>query len=199
MSALPQTLRWFDRAANAVVDATGRIFAWLVLFVVAALFAQWPLRELVGAGHILANDFGQIAHAAVFMIGVAYALRWDGHVRLDVFYHRMSQRARALVDLGGTLLCVVPWTFIVLWFSGPTTLRSVAVFEKFPETWSPGYWLFKVLLIVFAALLLLQALGHVARDVAELIDPHPTPPPPADSVSIGVLLPPQREGRDGGG
>ena len=120
-----------------------------------------------GAG----NDFGQIAHAAVFSIGVAYALRWDGHVRLDVLYQRMSQRTRALVDLAGTLLFVVPWTLIVLWFSGATTLRSILVLEKFPETWSPGYWLFKVLLIVFSVLLLLQATGHVARDLAELIDP----------------------------
>jgi TRAP-type mannitol/chloroaromatic compound transport system permease small subunit len=69
---------------------------------------------------------------------------------------------------------------MVLWFSWPTMLRSVAVFEKFAETWSPGYWLFKILLIVFAALLLLQAAGHVARDVAQLLDPRPEPgaPPP---------------------
>jgi TRAP-type mannitol/chloroaromatic compound transport system permease small subunit len=157
MQALLHLLRGLARRADAVIDATGRVFSWLVVFVVIALFAQWPLRELVGAGHILANDFGQIAHAAVFSIGVAYALRWDGHVRLDVFYHRMPQRARALVDLAGTLAFVIPWTIIVLWFSGATTLRSVAVFEKFPETWSPGYWLFKVLLIVFAVLLLLQS------------------------------------------
>lgn len=167
--------------ADSVIDAAGRGFSWLVVFVVIALFAQWPLRELVGAGHILANDFGQIAHAAVFMLGVAYALRWDAHVRLDVFYHRMPRRARALVDLAGTLAFVVPWTMIVLWFSGATTLRSVAVFEKFPETWSPGYWLFKVLLIAFAVLLLLQAVGHVARDLAELLDPRPDRSPPDPS------------------
>ena len=46
----------------------------------------------------------------------------------------------------GTLFFVAPWIGIVLWFSWATTVRSVAVFEKFPETWSPGYWLFKVLL-----------------------------------------------------
>src|SRR6266705_2416716 len=173
MSALLSTLRRFDRMAATFVDAVGRASAWLVLFVVAALFAQWPLREFVGAGHILANDFGQIAHATVFMLGVAYAMRWDGHVRLDVFYHRMSRRARVLVDLVGTVFFVAPWIGIVLWFSWATTVRSVAVFEKFSDTWSPGYWLFKVLLLVFAALLLLQAVGHVARDVAQLVDPQP--------------------------
>lgn len=170
MTSLLRFLRWFAHAADAVVDAVGRIGAWLVLFVVAALFGQLPLREWVGAGHILANDYGQIAHATVFMLGVAYAMRWDGHVRLDVLYHRMSRRAQLLVDLAGTIFFVVPWIGIVLWFSWATTVRSVAVFEKFPETWSPGYWLFKVLLLVFGLLVFLQALGHIARDLASLID-----------------------------
>src|SRR5881296_2865951 len=154
MPALLHSLRGLARTADAVIDATGRVFSWLVVFVVIALFAQWPLRELVGGGHILANDFGQIAHAAVFAIRVAYALRWDGHVRLDVFYHRMSLRAKAQVDLAGTVAVIVPWALMILWFSWATTVRSVAVFEKFSDTWSPGYWLFKVLLLVFAALLL---------------------------------------------
>ena len=166
-------LRWFARAADAVVDGVGRVGAWLVLFVVAALFGQLPLREWVGAGHILANDYGQIAHATVFMLGVAYAMRWDGHVRLDLFYQRMSRRTRLLVDLAGTTLFVLPWIGIVLWFSWATTVRSVAVFEKFPETWSPGYWLFKVLLLVFGVLVTLQAVGHIARDLAALIDDDP--------------------------
>jgi TRAP-type mannitol/chloroaromatic compound transport system permease small subunit len=170
MTSLLRFLRRFARVADAVVDAVGRAGAWLVLFVVAALFGQLPLREWLGTGHILANDFGQIAHATVFMLGVAYAMRWDGHVRLDVFYHRMSRRARVLVDLAGTILFVVPWIGIVLWFSWATTVRSVAVFEKFPETWSPGYWLFKVLLLAFGVLVSLQALGHIARDLASLID-----------------------------
>jgi len=109
--------------ADAIVDAIGRVCAWIVLLVIGALFAQWPLRELVGGGHILANDWGQVAHAAVFSLGIAYAMRWDGHVRLDVFYQRLSLRGKALVDLAGSALFVVPWASIVLWYSIPTTVR----------------------------------------------------------------------------
>jgi len=155
--------------ADAIVDTIGRACAWIVLAVIGALFAQWPLRELVGAGHILANDWGQVAHAAVFSIGIAYAMRWDGHVRLDVFYQRLSVRGKALVDLAGSTLFVVPWASIVLWYSVTTTVRSVAALEQFPETWSPGYWMLKVLLLVFTSLLLLQTAGHIARDIGVLL------------------------------
>jgi TRAP-type mannitol/chloroaromatic compound transport system permease small subunit len=113
MSGVLRSLRAFARVADALVDAIGRTAAWLVLFVILALFGQWPLRELVGGGHILANDFGQLAHAAVFSVGIVYALRWDGHVRLDVFYQRLSARSRAWVDLVGTLAVVMPWTGMV--------------------------------------------------------------------------------------
>lgn len=171
MAVVIRMLRRFADSADGVVDAFGRGTSWLVLFVVAALFAQWPLREFLGTGHILANDYGQIGHAAVFSIGIAYAMRWDGHVRLDVVYHRMSTRQRAWVGLLGTLLFVLPWIGIVLWWSWPTMLQSVRQHELFPETWSPGYFLFKVLLVLFAALVTLQALGHVARNLALLIDP----------------------------
>jgi TRAP-type mannitol/chloroaromatic compound transport system permease small subunit len=171
MSVLIRSLRWFSAKADAIVDAVGRGCAWIVLFVIGALFAQWPLREWLGGGHILANDFGQIAHAAVFSLGIAYAMRWDGHVRLDLFYQRLTQRGKAIIDLTGSALIVVPWAGMVMWYSVPTALRSVAGFEQFPETWTPGYWVFKALLVAFTSLLLLQTAGHIARDIAALLAP----------------------------
>jgi TRAP-type mannitol/chloroaromatic compound transport system permease small subunit len=83
--------------------------AWLVLFVIAALFGQWPLRALAGGGHILANDFGQIAHATVFAIGVAYALCWDGHVLLDVFPSACRRGTRRSSISPGRSASSFPW------------------------------------------------------------------------------------------
>src|ERR1700681_4976373 len=56
MTSLLRFLRWFAHAADAVVDAVGRVGAWLVLFVVAALFGQLPLRAWGGAGHLLRSE-----------------------------------------------------------------------------------------------------------------------------------------------
>ena len=91
---LSQLVRLAD-AIDALTDTVGRCCAWLVLAVIVLLFLQLPLREVVQGGHILANDFGQLTHAAVFMVGLSYALRWDRHVRMDVFYRGMGERARA--------------------------------------------------------------------------------------------------------
>lgn len=105
-----------DHLANAlesVVDRIGRVMAWLVLAVVFLLFIQNPLREYWGHGQFFANDMGQLAHAAVFMIGVAYAWRWDRQVRVDLFYRGMSPRKKAVVNLLGTVVLLLPWLAFV--------------------------------------------------------------------------------------
>ncbi len=156
---------------DAITDRAGRWASWLVLGVIVLLFGQLPLREVFGGGHILANDLGQLFHASVFMFGLSYALRHDRHVRMDVFYRRMSRRARAAIDLVGMLLFVLPWCGLMLWFGGRYAASAVRALETFPDTWSPGYFLFKVLLMVCFALLALQAIALVLRSLVTLTTP----------------------------
>jgi len=160
---------------DALCDAVGRWAAWLVPVVIALLFGQLPLREWVGGGHILANDFGQIAHAAVFMFGLSYALRWDRHIRMDVFYRRWSPRRQALVNLVGCVFFVVPWCGVMIVFGWSIMVRAVEALERFPETWSAGYFLFKVILILAMALVALQALAVAARAAVVLANPTERP------------------------
>ena len=168
---MTDALERFAGALETVVDRVGRAFAWLVLAVVFLLFVQNPLREYVGRGQFLANDYGQLSHAAVFLVGVAYAWRWDRQVRVDLFYRHMTARARALVNLLGTVFLLGPWLALVIWNALPTVRDSVRLLERFPESGSPGYFVMKALLLVFAALLAIQALAVVARSVVALRDP----------------------------
>lgn len=164
-------LGWLADAIESLIDRIGRVVSWLVLAVVFLLFVQNPLREYVGRGQFFANDMGQLAHAAVFMIGIAYAWRWDRQVRVDLFYRRMSPRLRAVVNLCGTVFLLLPWLAVVAWDAVPTALQSLQIVEQFPESGSPGYFLFKALLVVFAAMMSLQAVAVVARSIATLRDP----------------------------
>ena len=156
-----------DRLESAV-DRVGRAVAWLVLAVVFFLFLQNPLREYLGRGQFFANDMGQLAHAAVFMIGVAYAWRWDRQVRVDLLYRRMGPRARAVVNLLGTVFLFLPWLALVAWDAVPSVISSVRLVERFPESNSPGYFVMKSLLLVFVATMAVQALAVIARSIATL-------------------------------
>ena len=158
-------------ASEAAVDWIGRVAACLVLAVVFLLFVQNPLREYLGRGQFLANDMGQLAHAAVFMIGCAYAWRWDRQVRMDLFYRGMGPRARAIVNLLGTVFLLLPWLILVTLDAVPTVIESVRNAEGFPESGSPGFFWMKSLLLAFAGTMSLQAAATIARSIAVIVDP----------------------------
>lgn len=166
-------MRVLDRVADFIerlIDTIGRSVSWLVLAVIFLLFVQNPLRQFVGAGQFFANDMGQLAHAAIFMIGAAYAWRWNSQVRIDMFYQRMQPRTRAVVNLAGTIVLLLPWLALLIWYSVPMVALSVRIRERFPETGNPGSFLFRVLLLVFLAMLLLQAIAVIARAIVVIRD-----------------------------
>jgi len=158
-------LERFIGVIDGLNDRIGRAAAWLVLPVIWALFLQIPMRQFVGFGHREVNDIGQLLHAALFMTAIAYALRWDSHVRVDIFYRAMSERHRALVDLVGTVALLWPWLGLLGWYSWPVVLSSWRDQETFLDAGTPGYFLMKALLLVLAALLGLQSFAKVANSV----------------------------------
>ncbi len=148
-------------ALSKVVDHVGRWAAWLCLPLVVLLFLQLPLREIVHAGNNTDNDFGQVIFAAFFMLGIPFAMRHDAHVRVDIFYQRLTAWHRAAIDLAGTVLFLLPWLVLLGWYSLPIVLNSLFEMEKFAETYTPGYFILKLQLFFFVALVGLQAIANV--------------------------------------
>ncbi|MDE2605528.1 MAG: C4-dicarboxylate ABC transporter substrate-binding protein [Burkholderiales bacterium] len=131
--------------------------ACLVLPLAGLLFAQWPLRELVQAYSVQANDLGQICFAVAMAFGVTAASRAGAH--LVAGHHRRSPRFVAT----GVALCVLPWAGFLLWSTTGPVWQSVRTLEKFPETLDPGYFLIRVALWLLVVLVLLHALAGLRR------------------------------------
>jgi TRAP-type mannitol/chloroaromatic compound transport system permease small subunit len=89
-------------------SVTGRLTAWLTLFMVIVTFIIVVMRYLFDAGLIWMQESVVWMHAFVFMVGAAYTLRRDEHVRVDIFYRDMSAIGRAWVDLLGILIFLLP-------------------------------------------------------------------------------------------
>jgi TRAP-type mannitol/chloroaromatic compound transport system permease small subunit len=164
MPALQQIadrIDWFN-------DRVGRAASWLTLPVVACLFLQIPLREIVHNYYQQTNDIGQIFHATLFMTCAAYAMRWNQHVRVDIFHRLMGVRTRAIIELVGTIFFLWPWLALMAWYGGPVVFQSWRELEAFPDDWHPGFFLLRTNLIVLVALVGLQSLASVARAVLDL-------------------------------
>jgi len=105
----------------------------------------------------------------VFMLGAAYTLRHDEHVRVDVLYRRMSDRSRAIVDLAGTVLFLLPLCGYLLYETVPYVESSWRVAERSREAGGlPALYLLKAVIPLMAVLLAIQGLATVLRCVDRL-------------------------------
>ncbi|HEX9852244.1 MAG TPA: TRAP transporter small permease subunit, partial [Woeseiaceae bacterium] len=93
---------------DRISDCIGRAVAWLTLLMVLVTFVIVILRYVLNASFIWLQESLTWMHAVVFMLGAAYTLQQEGHVRVDIFYRDMSPKRRGLVNLLGVLLFVFP-------------------------------------------------------------------------------------------
>jgi len=147
-------------------EKVGRSIAWLTLLMVITQFSVVVLRYLFNTGWIAMQESILYMHALVFMLGAAYTLKHDGHVRVDIFYHRMSLRGKAWVDVLGTLLLLLPVCLFIFTYSWDYVASSWALLEGSREAGGlPGLFLLKTSIILMAGLLILQGLSLLLKNL----------------------------------
>jgi TRAP-type mannitol/chloroaromatic compound transport system permease small subunit len=152
-------------------ELTGTAIAWLTVLMVLGTFVIVVLRYVFDLGWIWMQESITWMHAAVFMLGAAYTLKRDEHVRVDIFYRRMSRRRQAIVDLVGTLLFLVPMTVFLATMSLGYVGSSWSIHEASREAGGlpyPFVPLLKTLIPITAALLVLQGLADIITCVLTL-------------------------------
>jgi len=164
-----------ERVAGAIdraIAAIGRAAAWCCLYVVIAEFAVVAMRYALGMGSIKLQESVLYAHAGLFMLAAAWTLQVDGHVRVDIFYAQARPHARALVDLIGALLFLLPFAVVLAVLSVPYVERSWAILERSREASGlPFVYLLKTLIPLFALLIGLQGVAQVLRAALVLTGP----------------------------
>jgi len=93
---------------EGISDSLGRAVSWLTLAMVLITFGVVVLRYIFGTGVIWLQESITWLHAVVFMMGAAYTLQQEEHVRVDIFYREMSPQRRAWVNIGGLVLFLWP-------------------------------------------------------------------------------------------
>jgi TRAP-type mannitol/chloroaromatic compound transport system permease small subunit len=171
----PLSARWLERLAGSLdrlCELLGGAVSWLSLLMVLVTFVIVVLRYLFDLGWIWLQESVTYMHAALFLVGAAYTLKHGGHVRVDIFYCRFSPRARAWVDLGGSLLLLLPVCVFVFMVSWDYVVQSWELFEGSREAGGlNGVYLLKSLILVMAVLLVAQGVAQAIRHLLEILGP----------------------------
>ena len=146
--------------ANTLNEWIGKSIAWFTLAMVLTTFTIVILRYFFDIGWIALQESVTYMHSIVFMLGAAYTLKHNGHVRVDIIYQRCSPKTQAWVDCLGTLLLLLPVSGFIIWSSWEYVADSWIIRESSRNSGGlPGLFLLKSCLIVMAALLILQGLA----------------------------------------
>ncbi len=169
-------LRW-QRRLTALSCSVGHLCAWFSLLMVILMVLVVVLRYFFGIGNIALQESITYLHAALFTLAAAYTLALDEHVRVDVFYQHFSPRRKALVNVLGTLLLLMPVSLAILLLSWDYVLRSWAGLENSDNGGLPLVFVLKTLLLVLPVMLILQGIADLIRH--GLVLAGNTPPPVA--------------------
>ncbi|MEQ9551171.1 MAG: TRAP transporter small permease subunit [Coleofasciculus sp. G3-WIS-01] len=166
-----QQLLQISRLIDAFNEWVGRLTYWLVLLMIA--IGTWNV-----AGRYIGSFLGQKLSSnafiesqwylfdLVFLLGAAYALRHDEHVRVDVFHKSWTPKWKALADLIGTLLFLIPFCLMVIYFSWETILNSWAIREMSRDPGGLPRYPIKSMIIVSFVLLILQGISQAIKNWA---------------------------------
>lgn len=175
------------RALDRLSTATGRAISWLTLVMVVVTFVVVVLRYVFDAGFIWLQESITWMHAAVFMLGAAYTLEQDQHVRVDVFYRGLSERGKAVVDIVGVLVLLLPLMVFFLWQSWDYVESSWRIREAsreaggLPYPWTP---VLKSCLLIMPVAVALQAVALLLRSALTLARGYRVPAVDGDSEDI---------------
>lgn len=153
---------------DAFTRRVGRWASWLVLLMIGV--GTWNV-----VGRYLGNLVGQNLSSnalietqwylfdLVFLLGAAYTLQRGGHVRVDVLYDRWSPRRKALADFLGTVVFLIPFCLLVIYFSWGAVAKSWAIWEMSPDPGGLPRYPIKAMILVSFGLLILQGIADAIK------------------------------------
>lgn len=159
------------RIIDFFTEKIGQFTSWLVLVMV--ILGVWNvsgryLGRFVGI-NLTSNAYIEAQwyiFALLFLWGAGYALKHNEHVRVDVFYNNWSPRRRALVDLLGSILFLIPFSLMVIFFSWGSIVDSWQIGETSPDPDGLPRYPIKTMIIVSFVLLIMQGISQAIKNWA---------------------------------
>ena len=163
-------MRAILRVIDSISEWTAKAISWFSVALVLVLVYDVVMRYVFGGATVWAYETAVMLGATFYVMGWAYVHRLREHIRVDVFYVRLSPRRKIIIDIVGTLLFLLPLLVVLIDGSAFYMLRAWRINEVLAETfWYPPAGPFKTVLVVGLSLFALQVVTQLIRDLHLLI------------------------------
>ena len=158
-------MHWIDK----FIENVGKVTSWLNVFLIGLICLDVLFRYFFSFSKNWILELEWHMFAVIFLLGSAYALQVDKHVRVDVFYQRFSAKTQIIINLIGTVVFLIPWCYLVITTSFKFFSNSWYIREGSPQPGGlPARYVIKGMIVIGFILLALQGLSLLIRYVKEL-------------------------------
>jgi TRAP-type mannitol/chloroaromatic compound transport system permease small subunit len=155
-----------SKSVDIINKKIGEWISYLTFFMAALTFVIVLLRYGFNIGWIAMQEAVIYLHAAVFLLGSAYTLQHDGHVRVDVFYRRFSRKRKAVVNLVGTVFLLLPVMIFITMVSWHYVIESWQTLESSRESGGlPFLYVLKSFILLFSFTMSLQGISEAIKQL----------------------------------
>jgi TRAP-type mannitol/chloroaromatic compound transport system permease small subunit len=163
---MPKILKLFVRIVDAVNYRIGRATMYGFFLLLGVLLYSSFMKTFFNPS-LWTLEVAQFVMAAYFILGGAYALQLDDHVRMDLLYGNWSERTKTWVDIF-TILCLIFYLFWMLYGGISSTQYAIHYNERSYSSWRPYMWPIKVVMTFGMLMMLLQSVSILIKDIAKL-------------------------------
>jgi TRAP-type mannitol/chloroaromatic compound transport system permease small subunit len=161
------------RLIDRLNETVGRAVTWLVLVAVLISAGNALMRYGLNMSSNAWLEIQWYLFSLIFLLGAGYTLKHNGHVRIDVVYGRLSERACAWIDLTGHLLFLLPMAALIGWLGWTGFHQALSIGEMSSDAGGLARWPIRLAIPLGFLLLALQGLAEAIKRAAYLFDDVP--------------------------
>lgn len=162
---MPKAIKAYVRYVEMVNRTVGQVALYLIFAMMGILLFSSISRSILDLHFLWIIEMAQFTMAAYYLLGGAYSMQLDAHVRMDVFYERWSPKRRAFTD-SITSFCLVFYLIFLLYGGYSSTEYALEYSQKNYSSWGPPMAPIKIIMTFGIFLMLLQAIATFFRDLA---------------------------------
>lgn len=158
-----------EKTINSLVDRVGKILAVFLILLVLNVTFDVMMRYLFHASSVGMQELEWHLFGVIILFGVGFALQHEAHVRVDFLYDLMSERAKSLINIGGTFLFLMPLSLLIL-FGSFSFVGDAYITHEISE--DPGglhfRWIIKSMIPISFGFLLISATGYIIKNINQI-------------------------------
>ena len=166
---MPKIIQSYVNFIDMICERVGRFVMYWVFFMMFLLILSFVTRNIINFPLMWIIEMAQFTITAYYLLGGGYSMITDDHVRMDLFYGKLSEKGKAKMDAFTSVFLI--FYLVILFYGSISSLEyTIQTKQRLFTAWAPYVWPIKSLMLFGILLMLLQAISMLFKNLAKVIN-----------------------------